>query len=65
MDVANGDRLIVSAGGAKLVWVVHAINNRVMKYIDESGGYRQMPVSHLAALLANGQAEVVRGDGPV
>lgn len=64
MDVANGDRLVVSAGGAKLTWVVHAINNRVVKYIDEDGGYRQMPVSHLAELLATGRAEVVRGADP-
>ena len=65
MDVANGDRLIVSAGGAKLTWVVHAINNRVVKYIDESGGYRQMPVSHLTEMIANGQVEVVHSAGPV
>lgn len=64
MDVANGDRLVVSAGGAMLTWQVHAINNRVVKYLDENGAYRQMPTSHLAELIRNGQVEVVRGAGP-
>jgi hypothetical protein len=60
MDIASGDRLVVTAGGSRLVWTVHAVNNRVVKYLDENGDYRQMPVDHLNELLKNCQAEVVR-----
>ncbi len=63
MDITSGDRLVVSAGGARLTWRVHAVNNRVVKYLDENGAYRQMPTSHLEEMLRNGQVEVVRGDG--
>lgn len=64
MDVDNGDRLVVTAGGARLTWQVHAINNRVVKYLDENGDYRQMPTSHLEEMIRNGQVEVVRSAGP-
>ncbi len=64
MDVANGDRLVVSAGGARLTWQVHAVNNRVVKYLDENGAYRQMPTSHLEELIRNGQVEVVPAASP-
>ncbi len=63
MEYASGDRIIVTAGGARLAWTIHAVNSRVVKYIDEQGRYGQMPVSHLEELLVNGQAELERGGG--
>ena len=63
MVYASGDRIIVTAGGARLTWTIHAVNSRVVKYIDEQGRYGQMPVSHLEGLLGNGQAQLMRDTG--
>lgn len=63
MEYANGDRIVVTAGGARLTWTIHAVNSRVVKYIDEQGRYGQMPASHLEDLLAGGQAQLKRSAG--
>jgi hypothetical protein len=53
-----GDRLVFSAGGVARCWTITAINNRVVKYLEENGRYGQMPVTHLAELLDNNQGTI-------
>jgi hypothetical protein len=61
MNVARGDKLVISIGDARRVLTLSAVDNRVVKYFDEANSYGQMPLNHLATLLDNNQAEIVRG----
>jgi len=60
MDLSSGDKLLITAGGSRRLWTVSAVNNRVVKYFDETGRYGQIPFSHLEAMLQTGQAKIVR-----
>lgn len=53
-----GDLLVFSAGGVVRRWTITAINNRVVKYLEENGRYGQMPLTQLAALLENNQGVI-------
>ena len=57
-NVAAGDKLILSVGDSKRVWVISAVNNQVVKYFDENGRYGQMPLQHLSEMLKNHQFEI-------
>lgn len=60
MNIASGDRVAIS-GGSRRMWVISAVNNRVVKYFDENNNYGQMPLAHLEELINSGQAQLVRG----
>jgi hypothetical protein len=61
-NLKSGDKLILSAGGTRRVWVVSAVNNQVVKYFDENRQYGQMPLAHLLELTKNHQVEIEPGD---
>ena len=60
MNLASGDKLLISAGGSRKIWTVSAVNNQVVKYFDENNRYGQIPVMHLAEMLQNKQAAIMR-----
>jgi hypothetical protein len=57
-NMTTGDQLTLSYGDSKRVWVISAVNNRVVKYFDENGRYGQMPVEHLAEMVRSRQAVI-------
>lgn len=60
MDIADGDRVVITGGVGRRTWVVSTVNNRVVKYFDENGSYGQMPLTHLEAMVKDGRAAIVR-----
>lgn len=60
MELDCGDKLIITIGEAKKVWIISAVNNRVVKYFDENNAYTQMPVTFLNELIKNNQVEIIR-----
>jgi hypothetical protein len=59
MELDCGDKLIITIGEAKKVWIISAVNNRVVKYFDENNTYTQMPVTFLNELIKNNQVEII------
>lgn len=57
-QLSSGDKLILSVGGIRQVWTVSAVNNQVVKYFDENGGYGQMPLKHMVEMLQRHQIEI-------
>ena len=58
ISVIPGDKLAFLINGVQRSWTITAINNRVVKYLDESGQYAQMSIAHLEEIIKNNQGRI-------